>query len=186
MSAGNFPAFAGLPGLTVALAPTSIDSCHCHCKQFLAAHGDACSRLPAGCLVFAGCGQHEEIAHYTVPKPELIDPTLVSSAKPPAADTETRTLGLIIPLPGTGWFFKLTGDAAAVEKQEEAFTQFVKSLKFSEGPDPKPSWTLPEGWKDKPGSGMRYATIQVPGEEAAGPVDHSAAGNRWRGGERKH
>jgi hypothetical protein len=192
LSAGNFPAFAGLSGLTVALAPASVmalsnfshrrDQTWFRRASIRVFTQFAGSKFASGCwpgilsfsaglLLVAGCGQHEEIAHYTVPKPELIDPTLVSSAKPPAADTETRTLGLIIPLPGTGWFFKLTGDAAAVAKQEEAFTQFVNSLKFSEGPDPKPSWTLPDGWKDKPGSGMRYATIQVPGESK--PLDLS-------------
>jgi hypothetical protein len=63
-------------------------------------------------------------------------------------------------------------------------------------PPPRPSgkaalkWTLPKGWTETPGSGMRYATLAPPG---AGKVEMSvvvlpgAAGgeaanvNRWRG-----
>jgi len=133
-------------------------------RQFASGCWTGILTVSAGLLLLAGCGQHEEIARYTVPKPELIDPTLASRPRAPATEKETRTLGLIVPLGATGWFFKLTGDAAAVEKQEEAFSQFASSLKYSAAADPKPSWTLPEGWQEQPGSGMRYATISVPGE----------------------
>jgi hypothetical protein len=144
----------------------------------------------------AGCGQHDEIARYSVPKPELVDPTLVAKANlPAAATTEQQTLGLIVPVGEMGWFFKLTGEKQAVEAQHEAFLQFIMSIKFSAAPDSKPSWTLPEGWKERPGSQMRFATIQIaadgkPLELSVIPLPMTGGDeqkyvldniNRWRG-----
>src|SRR5262245_51417103 len=112
--------------------------------------------------LLAGCGQGDGITRYTVTKPELIDPTLVAKTSGPIAPTvEQQTIGLIVPVSDTLWFFKLTGDKLAVEPQYEAFLQFVGSIKFSAAPDSKPSWTLPEGWKELPGREMRFATIQI-------------------------
>jgi hypothetical protein len=116
-------------------------------------------------VTLPGCGQHDQIASYTVPKPELVDPTLASPASTAAAAAEEQqTLGLIVPVGKMGWFFKLTGAVRAVEPQHEAFLQFITSIKFSGEPDAKPSWTLPEGWKEMPGSQMRFATIQIAAE----------------------
>jgi hypothetical protein len=146
-----------------------------------------------GCmLAIVGCGQHDQIARYTVPKPELVDPTLISKpAAPAAAKTEQQTLGLIVPVGETSWFFKLTGDKEAVATQYEAFVQFVSSITFSAGPDAKPSWKLPEGWQQLPGSQFRYATIRLPpasDSAKALEISVSSAGgellanvNRWRG-----
>lgn len=143
-----------------------------------------------------GCGQHDEIARYTVPKPELVDPTLVASTTAKATPTtEQQTLGLIVPVGQMGWFFKLTGDVAAVAAQDEAFLQFVNSLKFSDGLDAKPSWSLPAGWKEMPGREMRFATIQIaadgkPLELSVIPLPFNGSDtskyvldnvNRWRG-----
>ena len=116
-----------------------------------------------GVSFVSGCGQHDQIAHYTVTKPELIDPTPQAKSKPPAAATEQQTLGLIVPVGDMGWFFKLTGSKDAVEPQYEAFLQFITSIKFSAEPDAKPKWALPAGWKEKetPPGGMRFATIQI-------------------------
>src|SRR5205085_714991 len=105
----------------------------------------------------AACTQREEITSYRVRKPEVVDPTLASSGSTsaqPAADQQT--LGLIVPAGETGWFFKLTGDAKAVEPQHEAFLDFVQTIKFSPAPESKPSWTLPSGWKELPGREMRF------------------------------
>src|SRR5688500_16826364 len=86
----------------------------------------------AGLNVFVGCGgpagrsalarrgaPREQITSYKVRKPELVDPTLVASASPRAggAATEQQTLGLIVPVGETSWFFKLTGDLKSVEPQ---------------------------------------------------------------------
>ena len=64
---------------------------------------------------------------------ELIDPTLQAKTKAPAAAAEQQTLGLIVPVGDTGWFFKLTGEKTAVEPQHEAFLQFITSIKCPQG-----------------------------------------------------
>jgi hypothetical protein len=139
------------------------------------------------CLV--GCRPQEQIAKYTVPKPDLINPVSTSAPPHAAAAAPQAILGAIIPVGKQSWFFKLTGDPAAVEPQREAFLEFVKSVTFASSD--KPSWTLPEGWKERPGSEFRFATIQLPLSAADGkPLEiavSSAGGtvldnvNRWRG-----
>jgi hypothetical protein len=67
----------------------------------------------------------------------------------------------------------------------------VKSVRFTSGAETKPSWTLPAGWKELPGSEFRFATIQLAESSADGkPLEiavSSAGGsvldnvNRWRG-----
>jgi hypothetical protein len=90
------------------------------------------------------------------------------------------------------WFFKLTGPADAVEPQMNSFMSFLKSIRFS---DKNPNWSLPEGWKEKPGSEMRFATIQIatdgkPLELSVIPLPTAEGSlndyllsnvNRWRG-----
>lgn len=50
--------------------------------------------------------------------------------------TDARTskpatvVGAIVPQGGQTWFYKLMGDAASVASQKEAFTQFVKGVKY--------------------------------------------------------
>jgi hypothetical protein len=136
-------------------------------------------------LALAGCGQRDEIAKYTALKPEVVDPTLVSrpASETPAAATEQQTIGLIVPVGQTGWFFKLTGDVSTVEPQHEKFIEFASSIDFADGPDPKPKWKLPEGWKEMPGSQMRFATIQI---EADGkPLELSVIPLPMSGGDEK-
>lgn len=139
-----------------------------------------------------GCGQQEKITSYRVKKPEVVDPTLISAASTPTAlATEQQTLGLIVPIGDNSWFFKLTGDAKSVEPQQDAFLEFTKSIKFSAGADAQPSWTVPAGWKDLPGSQFRFATIRMAESDSAGKpleITVSSAGgdvlaniNRWRG-----
>jgi hypothetical protein len=119
------------------------------------------------CLTWTtGCGQRDEIARYTVTKPELVDPTPVSASGPAAVATKQQMLGAIIPVKEKSWFFKLVGDPAAVEPVREAFLSFVKSVGFSDGEDPKPSWKLPEGWTELPGSEFRFATLRLPPDSA--------------------
>jgi hypothetical protein len=143
-------------------------------------------------VLVAGCGQRDQIAQYTVPKPEVIDSTLVARpSAPSAAAVETQTFGLIIPAGDMSWFFKLTGPKEAVEPLEEAFLDFVKTVKLIGGADANPSWTLPEGWQQLPGSQFRYATIRLPAAADSGKpqeITVSSAGgdvlsniNRWRG-----
>jgi hypothetical protein len=143
-------------------------------------------------VVLFGCGQQEEITSYKVKKPELVDPTFTAAANRPAGPaTVQQTLGLIVPVGDTSWFFKLTGETTSVEPQEAAFLEFAKTIKFSTGADAKPTWTLPTGWKEFPGNEFRFATIRLPESESdAKPLEISvspAGGdvlaniNRWRG-----
>ena len=113
-------------------------------------------------LLSGGCSQRDEITSYEVLKPEVVDPTLVSRpTSGGAAAKEQQTIGLIVVAGDTGWFFKLTGDPAAVEPRYESFLEFAQSIEFSAGADPKPKWKLPEGWRELPGREMRFATIQI-------------------------
>jgi hypothetical protein len=147
--------------------------------------------LAAIALLAIGCGPRDEIASYTVRKPELIDPTHAAAsveAKP------QQMLGAIVVLDDAGWFFKVTGDPAQVEPKRGDFLAFVKSVRFSSGAEPQPSWDLPEGWTEKPGDNFRFATLQIP--TAQGSLDLAISVlpknvspeefvlvnvNRWRG-----
>ncbi len=55
------------------------------------------------------------------------------------------------------WFFKAVGPDAQMAEQADAFRSLLRSVRFV---DEKPQWTLPEGWRQKAGSGMRFATLQ--------------------------
>ncbi|MGD9723536.1 MAG: hypothetical protein AB7O59_19360 [Pirellulales bacterium] len=155
--------------------------------------------------VCVGCGRTEQVEHYTVNKPVPFEPQSaaqaahaaagvdVPTAEPPAGEPKDRTLAAILPHGEQGWFFKLTGPKDPVAAQAEAFTNLVKSVHFSA--DGKPEWTLPEGWQQRAGSEIRYATLVIPAE--AGPLELSVTElpkppgddenyalvniNRWRG-----
>jgi hypothetical protein len=129
--------------------------------------------------LLSGCGDRPPITSYTVNKPVPLKPlpnphdaglpmTLPSQAgadasaeAPPSGEPTDRTLAAILPITPQGWFFKLTGPIAAVAAQEKAFTDFLKTVKFS---GDKPEWTLPDGWQAQPGNQFRYATLVIPSE----------------------
>ncbi|HEX5106646.1 MAG TPA: hypothetical protein VFV87_22655, partial [Pirellulaceae bacterium] len=147
--------------------------------------------LAALVLLAAGCGQREQITSYTVKKPELIDPT---HAAAPTDAKPQQILGAIVVLDESGWFFKVTGDPAQVEPQRDTFLSLVKSIRFSNGPDPRPNWDLPEGWRELPGDQFRFATLQMPTDQgsldlAISMLSRSVEAdefvlvnvNRWRG-----
>ncbi len=121
-------------------------------------------------LIAVGCQQRDEIARYTVDKPPPIEPLVqpnphqgdAAADERPTGDPTDRTLGAIVPLSPQGWFFKLMGPLDAVAAHEEEFTALLKSVRFSD--DGKPAWTLPEGWQQRPGNQIRYATLLIPGE----------------------
>lgn len=181
--------------------------CHrSHCLTLLLAVAAACT---------SGCDP-DEIDEYYVPR-EPIAETAPPAASPhaalapqsdqpapqtppmmqmpaPAAGTDGRMLAAMVEHDDRVWFFKLIGDDPAVAAQRGAFDAFMQSLQFHHGADaqPKPiGWTLPAGWTEQPGSGMRYATIVI--EQDGDPLELSvislglAAGdvldnvNRWRG-----
>lgn len=144
-------------------------------------------------LVWAlsGCSQRDEIASYEVLKPEIVDPTLVARPAATADAKPQKTIGLILPAGDISWFFKLTGPTEAVEAVETDFVNFVKSVKLGNSDDASPTWSLPEGWQQLPGSQFRFATVRLPAKASSDKpqdITVSQAGgdklsnvNRWRG-----
>ncbi len=134
----------------------------------------------------AGCQKSEEIRTYEVPKAAKATPAQ------PAQSAPGRMLGGIILQGPQAWFFKMSGPDAQVQDQMEEFLALCKSIRFENG---KPTWTLPDGWSEKPGSEMRFATLKV--DDAKPPLETSvivlpkgddsddeyllANINRWRG-----
>jgi hypothetical protein len=112
--------------------------------------------LAAGLL--AGC-QDEQIERYQAPREERA---------PLFPDNPSvRLLGAIVPHGDSTWFFKLAGPVKAVDQQKDAFTAFVRSVRFDD-PDRPIAWTRPEGWdeiREKPG-GLRYATLRLGPKDA--------------------
>jgi len=135
-------------------------------------------------LLLAGCSpesglpifQRDQIRRYQVARPKL----------------PHRMLAAIVPQGDRAWFFKVTGAAASVDAQSESFETFLKSFAFGEAEEDDPTWKLPENWVQKAGSEMRFATIEIPTDEA--PLEMSVMAlpmppgsgllsnvNRWRG-----
>lgn len=140
----------------------------------------------AALAVLAGCKPQEPIVRYTVTKPELIDPTLTAAAPAPAEAKATQMLGVIVPIGMQSWFFKMTGDPAAIEPSRQAFLEFVKAIKFSAGDSPEPTWKLPMGWQDLPPKQFGFATLGFSAGGQPLEITISAAGgdlltnlNRW-------
>jgi hypothetical protein len=92
-----------------------------------------------------GCAREEPIETRTVARP---------------AETD-RMLGAIVPRGGQAWFFKLAGAADVVDRHEDAFEKFIQSIEFPDTENGRPKWTLPEGWREEAGSGMRVATLRM-------------------------
>ncbi|MBI85580.1 MAG: hypothetical protein CMJ81_20495 [Planctomycetaceae bacterium] len=112
--------------------------------------------LACSSLLFAfGCGRQEEIRTFRVPKPDLVEQRYPEQ-------TPDRTLGAIILRDSQGWFFKLTGPHDVVGDQVESFREFIRSVRFSEAPNEAPVWSTPDKWKSLPGTGIRFATLQIP------------------------
>lgn len=104
-------------------------------------------------------------------------------------------LAAIVPHGPQAWFFKLTGPLEAVESQSERFRAFLKSVHFGAEEKGDPEWKLPDGWRQTPGTGLRFATIVIAGPD--GPLELSVSAlpqppgdeekyllsniNRWRG-----
>ena len=70
------------------------------------------------------------------------------------------------------WFYKLSGDATVVDSAKPVFVEFLKSVRIQEtaatSGDPataansKPSWRVPEQWKELPAGQMQVAKFAVP------------------------
>jgi hypothetical protein len=144
----------------------------------------------ASVAAFAGCSRDEQVEVLRVPKDAPSEPAADQGIAEPAARTD-RMFAAIVPHGDTAWFFKLVGPEAAVAPHKGEFLALVKSVAF-DGDTPK--WTAPAGWSEQPASGMRFATLVVPGEPplevsvsslgmpAEGREEYILANvNRWRG-----
>ena len=113
-------------------------------------------------LACAGCDQTEAIRHYRVPKSPTAEAAKSSGQKPVQNVGEQRMLAALVLQADRDWFFTSEGPKAPLGEQAEAFRSLLKSVRFDDG---KPQWTLPEGWRRKGESGMRFATLEF------GPAD---------------
>ena len=112
-------------------------------------------------LTLAGCTAEPTIEQYTVKRAGKSEPATTGEPR-------DRMLGAIVPHDDKHWFFKLTGGKEAVAGEVDKFQKFVESVRFSAGPGSStPSWTLPEGWSQKPGADIRFATIEIPAQPKA-------------------
>ena len=144
-------------------------------------------------LLLVGCGESDEIRRYRAPKAAVVN----TPVEPPAAhsplDTSApqRMLGAVIPINGYAWFFRMNGTPEQLQPHVAPFKQWLTSIRFE---NKKPSWELPDQWRLKPASGMRFATI-LPDPQSDDveltviplPIDGDpeqailANINRWRG-----
>jgi hypothetical protein len=138
--------------------------------------------------LLAGC-QQDEIQRYQVARTETPKPAMPAMpAAPAGVKGEARMLAAILPHGDRSWFVKLVGPPDAVAAHAEAFDKFVRSLRFTQSPDRPLTWTVPEGWREEPGKGFRYATLRMGPRDAELELTVSSAGgsmlenlNRWRG-----
>lgn len=124
--------------------------------------GALCLRFPAWaagmlglCLLLTiGCGEERSpIVKYTI---QRTPPDILTAKK--------RMLGAIVPGDSEVWFFKLVGDAPAVEKVVPEVRQWLSGVVFEKG---KPVLALPADWINRGKSSMREATLEIPSEPLA-------------------
>ncbi len=169
-----------------------------HCIPPRHAHRPPAFRL-VGCLILAalligtGCRREEPVVEYRVPKesptsPAFSGPMVADGSSPRTAVSAAGPATMLVALVDDGpqvWYFKLLGAGDLPTERKTEFRAFLEGLTFQNG---KPSWQLPAGWKEEPGAGMRFATIDV---GSAGfdlsvialpaPQELLPNVNRWRG-----
>ena len=164
-------------------------------SHFTVRHRRVLAVLGACWLAFSsvGCQQDEEIRHYRVPKPTSVAADSDLPAAPMAhAPAQGRMLGAMILTGDRAWYFKVVGPDQQIGTHAADFRSLIESVRFA---DDKPAWDLPDGWQQKPGSGMRFATLEFGPEQEPlelsviplGVPDGDSAAcvlsnvNRWRG-----
>ncbi len=127
--------------------------------------------------ILLGCQKSDEIAHYRVPKEQEVSLSIDAAETAPsespaenaAADAKTdRMLAAIVPHGDTAWFFKLSGPVEAVAKHAETFQSLIQSVSFPKSGGGKPTWKLPEGWHEKPGSQMQLCHADLARQQCDG------------------
>ncbi|MEX0938287.1 MAG: hypothetical protein WDZ59_10550 [Pirellulales bacterium] len=127
---------------------------------------------PLGPVIFAaiavsmtGCGEHETVRSYSVPKTESLAAGRGSGSQAPLTG-DARTLAAIVPHGEQAWFFKLTGPDDAVAAKSDDFRTLIQSVRFESASGGQPTWSVPEGWEQQPGDSMRYATLTSRGDQS--------------------
>lgn len=140
--------------------------------------------------LFTGCTEPEAIVTYEVPKTDSLQ--LEPNSQRPSSDADStaktpkRMLAAMILHEGASWSFKAF--AAPEDFPDDAakeFARFVSTLTFTD----RPNWQLSDRWTERPGGGMRLATLQLEGLEftvirlpVRSPEDSYLLSNvnRWR------
>ncbi|MCH2118386.1 MAG: hypothetical protein MK161_11880 [Pirellulales bacterium] len=123
-------------------------------------------------LVFAACRPAASIRSYSVPK----EPSKVAQA--PALEPTDRMLAAIVPAGEKAWFFKVTGPLKPINSVAPEIDKFLEGIEVASDGE-QPDWTLPAGWEEQPGSGMRAATISIPTTDV--PLELSVLSLPWTG-----
>lgn len=110
-----------------------------------------------------GCQKRDDVKSYTVKKltPKSRPAAAVATPSEQGPPDRDRMLAAIVPHGKVGWFFKVTGPREAVGSKMGDFLKLIQSVKFAEGDDARPEWTLPEGWTSEAGNGIRVATLRT-------------------------
>jgi hypothetical protein len=123
-------------------------------------------------LVLAACRPAASIRSYSVPK----EPSKVAQA--PALEPTDRMLAAIVPTGEKAWFFKVTGPLKPINSVAPEINKFLEGIEVASDGE-QPDWTLPAGWEEQPGSGMRAATISIPTTDV--PLELSVLSLPWTG-----
>ncbi|MFO0922020.1 MAG: hypothetical protein U0905_05960 [Pirellulales bacterium] len=103
--------------------------------------------------ISCGCEPEFQVNVYRAPK--RVDP-VAEPAKP------KRSLAAVIPHETSVFYLKAMEDPARLEGLFDPFVQLTKDVTFHASG--KPVWKLPEGWSEKPGTGIAIANIEAPAE----------------------
>jgi hypothetical protein len=114
-------------------------------------------------LLAPGCQKAEQIQSYNVPKEQKAERVAADAPAAKPGEPTDRMLAAILPTNGQAWFFKAVGPIPEIDKHEKEIKDFFSALTV--GPDGKPAWKLPGGWKEEAGTGIRTATIVIPGDK---------------------
>ena len=123
-------------------------------------------------LVLAACRPTPAIRSYTVPQEQS------EVAQAPALEPTDRMLAAIVPVGDKAWFFKAAGPLGPMDSIAPQIDDFFEGIEVSQDAE-QPGWTLPEGWEEQPGSGMRAATMSIPADD--GPIELSVLSLPWTG-----
>lgn len=122
-----------------------------------------------------GCRRSEQIEAYDAPKEVAAPVQSVANEAGPATD---RMLAAVLPDGDRAWFFKVTGPIAAVDAVAAEVEKFFARVKPAAS-NPHPDWVVPATWQEQTGSGMRAATILIPGRGK--PLELTVIGLPWSG-----